>query len=78
MPRNREPSIVKSVTLVVVAALNAACAGPKAILVPQGEPVQLAEPVEALIFIELPSGEWTTSPNRVTIPAGWWVLPDPE
>jgi len=41
-------------------------------LIPMGEPVQLAESVEALIYID-----GIKSDVRVTIPEGWWCLPDP-
>ena len=48
----------------------------RVILIPSGEPVQLAECVDAYVYITV-GGEKVKSPNRVTIPAGWWCLPDP-
>ena len=45
-------------------------------LVPPGEPVQLAEPVEAYIYVTVDEVR-VRSPTRVTLPEGWWVLPDP-
>jgi len=39
--------------------------------------VQLAEDVKAYVFITV-DGKRIKSPDRVKLPAGWWVLPDPE
>ena len=44
-------------------------------LIPPGEPVQLAEPVKAHVYIEV-EGKRIRSKNRVTLPEGWWCLPD--
>jgi len=43
------------------------------VLIPPGEPVQLAEPIEAYIYVD-----GVKSENRVMLPGGWWVLPEPE
>jgi len=47
----------------------------RVILIPSGEPVQLAECVDVYVYITV-GGEKVKTPNRVTIPAGWWCLPD--
>jgi len=57
-------------------ALLSGCVSTKTILIPPGEPVQLAEPVEAYVFVDV-DGQRVRSDNRVTLPAGWWCLPDP-
>lgn len=65
------------VTLLCGIASVAGCVRRKVILVPAGEPVMLAEDVKARIYIKV-DGKLVKSPNRVTIPAGWWCLPDEE
>lgn len=47
----------------------------RVILVPNGDPVRLAEPVKAKIFVTDASGKSVESQNRVVIPAGWYALP---
>jgi hypothetical protein len=66
-------------TLLCVIGLIAGCwslVRERVILIPSGEPVQLAECVEAYVYITV-AGEKVKTPNRITIPAGWWCLPDP-
>ena len=48
----------------------------RTVLIPPGEPVQLAEPVKAYVYIDV-AGKREKSANRVTLPEGWWCLPDP-
>jgi hypothetical protein len=43
---------------------------------PPGEPVQLAEPVKARIYVEV-GGQRVRSENPVVLPEGWLCLPDP-
>lgn len=45
------------------------------IMVPEGDPVRLAEPVRAHVFVPDSSGKVVRSSNRVVIPAGWYALP---
>jgi len=47
----------------------------RTVLVPPGEPVQLAEPVKAHVYIDV-AGKRERSTNRVVLPEGWWCLPD--
>ena len=47
----------------------------KVILVPEGQPVQLAEPVRAKVFAFDATGKPVPSSNKVVLPAGWYVLP---
>jgi hypothetical protein len=47
----------------------------RVILDPEGEPVLLAEPVKARVFVKTKDGNIVRSQNRVTIPAGWYALP---
>ena len=57
-----------------VTASFAGCAN-TVILVPDGTPVRLAEPVSAHVFVYDNQGNLVRSSNRVTLPAGWWVAP---
>ena len=47
----------------------------RVILVPDGQPVQLAEPVRAKVFAFDSTGKPVPSSNKVILPAGWYVLP---
>ena len=64
-------------TLIVASVLLSGCASTRTLLIPPGEPVQLAEPVKAHVYIDV-DGRRIRSDNRVTLPEGWWCLPDPE
>ncbi len=47
----------------------------KVILVPDGQPVLLAESVRAKVFAFDATGNPVPSSNKVILPAGWYVLP---
>lgn len=47
----------------------------RVILVPDGQPVMLAEPVRAKIYAFDSKGNLVPSSNKVTLPAGWYALP---
>ena len=49
--------------------------GTRTVLIPPGEPVQLAEPVEAYVYVDV-GGKRERSAEKVTLPEGWWCLPD--
>ena len=51
------------------------CSATRVILVPDGQPVMLAEPVKAKIYAFDSKGNLVPSSNRVTLPAGWYALP---
>ena len=44
-------------------------------LVPDGQPVQLAESVRAKVYAFDSTGKPVPSSNKVILPAGWYVLP---
>lgn len=50
------------------------CQQTKVILVPSGDPVMLADPVRARVYAFDKDGK-LSGPSRVTLPAGWYVLP---
>jgi len=47
----------------------------RVILVPDGQPVMLAEPVKAKVYAFDSAGNLVPSSNRVLLPAGWYALP---
>lgn len=49
--------------------------GARVILVPDGQPVMLAEPVKAKVYAFDSTGNLVPSSNRVLLPAGWYALP---
>jgi hypothetical protein len=59
---------------IALIAMSSGCAS-RVILVPEGEPLLLAEPVKARVFVKTKDGNLVRSQNRVTIPAGWYALP---
>lgn len=60
--------------VIAYASMSSGCAT-RVILVPEGEPVRIAEPVKARVWVTDQSGQIVKSQNRVTIPAGWYALP---
>lgn len=54
--------------------MSSGCAS-QVILVPHGEPVRLAEPAKARVWVLDSTGKQVRSQNRVEIPAGWYALP---
>ena len=47
----------------------------RVILVPDGQPVMLSEPVRAKVYVFDSAGKLVPSSNKVLLPAGWYVLP---
>ena len=62
-------------SLVLLSMLQSMGCATKVILVPEGQPVQLAEPVRAKVYAFDATGKLVPSSNRVVIPAGWYALP---
>ena len=46
----------------------------KVVLVPSGDPVMLARPTKASVY-GFDSNKKLVGPSKVTLPAGWYVLP---
>ena len=74
------PKSIRLIAPVLIFAVGslAGCIGTKrqVILIELGEPVQLAEPVKARVFVKR-DGNLIRSDGKVTIPAGWWAISDP-
>ena len=51
-----------------------ACQQTKVVLVPSGDPVMLAKPVRASVYA-FDADKKLVGPSKVTLPAGWYVLP---
>ena len=55
-------------------SMSASCAS-RVIYVPHGEPVRLAESVEAKVWVIDANGKSVRSNNRIIIHEGWYALP---
>lgn len=64
----------KLVSGIALLAMTSGCAT-RVVLVPSGEPVRLAEPVKARVWVMDQSGSMIRSKNRVVLPEGWYALP---
>ena len=62
-------------SLVLLSMLQSMGCQTRVILVPEGQPVMLAEPVKAKVYAFDATGKLVPSSNRVVLPAGWYVLP---
>ena len=62
-------------SLVLLSMLQSMGCATKVILVPEGQPVQLAEPVKAKVYAFDATGKLVPSSNKIVLPAGWYVLP---
>ena len=70
--------LLRLIAIAIVAiALLSGCGSTRTVLIPPGEPVQLAEPVKAYIYIDV-EGEREKSTNRIILPEGWWCLPESD
>ena len=65
----------KSLVLLSIVQGLAGCSMTRVILVPEGQPVMLAEPVRAKVYAFDPNGKLVPSSNKVVLPAGWYALP---
>ncbi len=59
----------------LLSMLQSAGCQTRVILVPDGQPVMLAEPVKAKVYAFDSKGNLVPSSNKVTLPAGWYALP---
>ena len=59
------------------AVLLAGCGGTRVVTVPVTEPRQLAEPVQAYVYVKTADGQRIRSDNRTPLYEGEWVLSDP-
>jgi hypothetical protein len=57
--------------------LPCGCGGMRVVTVPVTEPRQLAEPIQAYVYVETADGKRIKSSNRTQLFEGEWVLSDP-
>ena len=67
--------LISRQSLVLLSMLQSVGCQTKVILVPEGQPVMLAEPVKARVYAFDPNGKLVPSSNKVVLPAGWYALP---
>ena len=67
--------LISKRSLVLLSMLQSMGCGARVILVPDGQPVMLAEPVKAKVYAFDSTGNLVPSSNRVLLPAGWYALP---
>ena len=67
--------LISRQSLVLLSMLQSMGCATKVILVPEGQPIMLAEPVRAKVYVFDSAGKLVPSSNRVVIPAGWYALP---
>ncbi len=67
--------LISKRSLVLLSMLQSMGCGARVILVPDGQPVMLAEPVKAKVYAFDTAGNLIPSSNRVLLPAGWYALP---
>jgi len=60
--------------MIICAIASAPGCARRAVIVPPGEPVMIREPVKAAVWVKDGQGKW--QPSQITIPAGWYALPD--
>ena len=57
--------------------LPSGCGGTRVVTVPTTEPVQLAEPVKAYVYVQTKDGTRVRGSTRSQLYEGEWVLSDP-
>ncbi len=67
--------LISKRSLVLLSMLQSVGCATRVILVPDGQPVMLAEPVKAKVYAFDSTGKLVPSSNRVLLPAGWYALP---
>ena len=67
--------LISKRSLVLLSMLQSVGCATRVILVPDGQPVMLAEPVKAKVYAFDAAGNLVPSSNRVLLPAGWYALP---
>ena len=66
--------IISRMIWLAVLPICLGCQVTRVVLVPSGDPVMLAQPVKASVY-GFDADKKLVGPSRVTLPAGWYVLP---
>jgi hypothetical protein len=67
--------LISRKSLMLLSMLHGLGCQTRVILVPEGQPVMLAEPVKAKVYAFDATGKLVPSSNKVVLPAGWYALP---
>lgn len=67
------PRLSRTISLIALLTCLG-CQMTKVVLVPSGDPVMLAKPTKASVYA-FDSNKKLVGPSKVTLPAGWYVLP---
>jgi hypothetical protein len=67
------PRLSRTISLIALLTCLG-CQVTKVALVPSGDPVMLAKPVKASVYA-FDANKKLVGPSKVTLPAGWYVLP---
>ena len=68
-------SCVKAFCLSSLVVILSGCGTTRVVYVTAGDPVRLADPVKARVWVKDSAGNVVRSNNKVTIPEGWYALP---
>ncbi len=75
------PPLLKSLRRMMPGAIGclllSACGGVRVVTIPSTQPRQLAETVQAYVYIQTADGQRVKSTNRTPLFEGEWVLTDP-
>ena len=74
MCNTAKPQSLSRMIWMLVLPICLGCQMTKVVLVPSGDPVMLAQPVKASVY-GFDKDQKLVGPSRVTLPAGWYVLP---
>jgi hypothetical protein len=64
-------------SVAIACSLLSGCGGVRVVTIPTTQPRQLAETVQAYVYIETADGQRVKSTNRTPLFEGEWVLTDP-
>jgi hypothetical protein len=74
MCNTAKPQSLSRMIWLLVLPICLGCQMTRVVLVPSGDPVMLAQPVKASVY-GFDKDQKLVGPSRVTLPAGWYVLP---
>jgi hypothetical protein len=75
LPPLKKPS--RMMPAVIVFSLLSGCGGVRVVTIPTTQPRQLAETVQAYVYVQTADGTRVKSSNRTPLFEGEWVLTDP-
>jgi hypothetical protein len=73
MQRQKRQKMLIAIALLSI-GLASGCAGGRTVLVADDSPVRIGPGTTGTVY-HLVDSEWRLSPDRVTLPEGWYVIP---